>query len=175
MSESLENLTPEQRQELNLGRLARQLLTDPETREQTAKLLQKTDKTLRFPDVEAKDEARKAAEKQQERIAELEKRILDTEARNKLTQYHNKIREAGLDVKAVSELMDKHGLAPTDENYDFIIEHIQSKAQLAEPTTEQIQPFRVPDVKEMWNDPVRWREEQGYKVLNELIAQRKRA
>jgi len=27
----------------------------------------------------------------------------------------------------------------------------------------------------MWNDPVKWREAEGYKVLNELIAQRKRA
>jgi hypothetical protein len=38
-----------------------------------------------------------------------------------------------------------------------------------------IQPFHVPDSKEMWKDPVKWREAEGYKVLNELMAQRKRA
>lgn len=175
MADSLENLTPEQRAELNIGRLTKQLLTDPATREQTAKLLQQQDKTLRFPDVDAKEEVRKANEKAREQIAELEKRLLENEARNKLKEHHQKIREAGLDVKMVTELMDKHGLAPTDENYAFIIEHIQAKAQVAEPTSQGIEPFRVPNIKEMWNDPVKWREEQGYKVLNELIAQRGRA
>jgi hypothetical protein len=175
VADSLENLTPEQRAELNIGRLTKQLLTDPETREQAAQLLQRADKTLRFPDVDAKAEARKLQEKAQEKIRELEQRIVATEARSKLEKYHAKIRDAGLDVKLVNELMEKHGLAMTDENYDFIIDHIQSKAQVAEPTTEGIQPFRIPDIKEMWNDPVKWREEQGHKVLNELIAQRRRA
>lgn len=175
MADSLENLTPDQRAELNIGRLAKQLLMDPKYRESTAKLLQEKDPTLRFPDVDAKEEARKAAEKQNEQIADLKKALMERDAKDKLREYHKKIRDAGLDVKLVTEMMDKHGLAPTDENYDFIIEHIQAKASVAEPTSEGIQPFRIPNIKEMWNDPVKWREEQGTKVLQELIAQRGRA
>ena len=38
MADSLENLTPEQRAEYRIGVLTKQLLTDPETRRQTAKL-----------------------------------------------------------------------------------------------------------------------------------------
>ena len=71
---SLENLTPEQRRDLNLGRLTAQLLTNPETRETTARILQKADSTLQFPDIAAKDVAKAAQEKSDSKIAELEAR-----------------------------------------------------------------------------------------------------
>jgi hypothetical protein len=175
MADSLEHLTPEQRQELNIGKLTRQLLTNPETREQAAKLLQKADTTLQFPDIAAKDEARKLKEEAQERIDALELRLKERDAREALSKQHQRVKDAGLDVKMVTELMEKHGIAPTEEGYDLVMELVQSRAQLAEPTTEQLQPFRIPDIKEMWNDPVKWREQEGYKVLNELMAARKRA
>ena len=172
---SLENLTAEQRAELNLGKLTRQLLTNPETRENTARLLKKGDANLSFPDVDARDELRKVQEKADEKLSALETRMRERDARDALEKHHARIREAGLDVKAVNELMEKHGIAPTEEGYGIVMELLQSRAALAEPTTEQITPFRIPNVKEMWNDPVKWREEEGYKVLNELMAQRKRA
>jgi len=172
---SLENLSAEQRAELNIGRLTRQLLTDPDTREATAKLLQKKDSTLQFPDVAAKDEARKAEEKATARVADLEKKLLERDAREALSRQHRRIEEAGLDVKMVTELMEKHGIPPTEDGYGIVIELVQGRQQLAEPTPEGFAPFKVPNLKEMWNDPVKWREAEGYKVLNELIAQRKRA
>src|SRR6516162_2289527 len=172
---SLENLSQEQRAELNIGRLTRQLLVDPDTREATAKLLQKKDSTLTFPDIAAKEEARKAQENANSRVAELEKRLLERDARENLARQHKRIEEAGLDVKMVNELMEKHGIPPTDEGYGIIIELVQQRQHLAEPTPEQFAPFKIPNLKEMWNDPVKWREAEGYKVLNELIAQRKRA
>jgi len=172
---SLENLTPEQRAELNVGRLTKQLLTNPETREATARLLKKADSTLHFPDLEATDLARKSDEKSQERIAALEQRLLERDAKTALEKQHARIRDAGLDVKMVNELMEKHGIPPTEDGYGLIIELVQQRQQLAEPTPETFAPYRIPDLKEMWADPVKWREEQGYKVLNEMIAQRKRA
>jgi hypothetical protein len=174
-ADSLENLTSDQRAELNIGRLTRKLLTDPETREDTAKLLKKADSNLQFPDITAKEEARKALDKQREDIAELERKLLERDARDAISKQHQRIKDAGLDVKMVTELMEKHGIPPTEDGYGIVMELVQSRQQLAEPTTEQLQPFRIPDVKEMWNDPVKWREEQGYKVLNEMIAGRKRA
>jgi hypothetical protein len=175
MAESLENLTPEQRAELNLGKLARKLLTDPETREQTAKILQKADNTLQFPDIAAKDEARKIRDEATQKVKDLENKLLERDARDSLAKQHQRIRDAGLDVKMVNELMEKHGIPPTDDGYGIVMELIQSRAQLAEPTTELVQPMVRPDIKEMWNDPIAWREKEGYKVLNELMAQRKRA
>jgi hypothetical protein len=175
VADSLENLTAEQRAELNIGRLTRQLLTDPETREQAAKLLQKADKTLQFPDVAAKEEARKIREASDEKISALEQRLKERDAREALTKQHDRVREAGLDVKMVTELMEKHGIPPTEDGYDLVMELVQKRAQLAEPTPEQFAPLQRPDIKEMWNDPIKWREAEGYKILNELIANRKRA
>jgi hypothetical protein len=175
MADSLENLTAEQRAELNIGRLARKLLIDPESREATAKLLQKADPTLQFPDIAAKDEARKIKEEASEKVRELEKRLLERDAREALAKQHQRIRDAGLDVKMVNELMEKHGIPPTEDGYGIVMELIQSRAQLAESTPEVIQPMVKPDIKEMWNDPVAWREKEGYKVLNELLAARRRA
>jgi hypothetical protein len=172
---SLENLTPEQRRDLNLGRLTAQLLTNPETREQAARILQKADSTLQFPDIAAKDAVRQAKEEGQKQIDALALQLRERDARAALEKQHQRVREAGLDLKMVTELMEKHGIPPTPDGYDIVMELVQSRAQLAEPTTEMIQPFHVPDIKEMWNDPVKWREAEGYKVLNELMAQRKRA
>ena len=172
---SLENLTQEQRAELNIGRLTRQLLTDPETREATAKLLQKKDSSLQFPDVAAKEEMRRTEEKSAAKVAELEKRLLEREARESLSRQHKRIEDAGLDVKMVTELMEKHGIPPTEDGYGLVIELVQGRQHLAEPTPEQFAPMKIPNLKEMWNDPVKWREAEGYKVLNELIASRKRA
>jgi hypothetical protein len=171
---SLENLTPEQRRDLNLGRLTAQLLTNPETREQAARILQKADSTLQFPDIAAKDEARKAEEKAAAKVAELEKKLLERDAREALARQHQRIKDAGLDVKLVNELMEKHGIPSTDEGYDLVMELLQSRSQLAESTPEILQPMVKPNIKEMWNDPVAWREKVGYEVLNELRAMRNR-
>lgn len=175
MADSLENLTAEQRAELNIGKLTRQLLTDPSTREATAKLLQQVDKGLKFPDIDARDEARKATEKSEAKIAELAQALKERDARDALAKQHSRIKEAGLDIKMVEELMEKHGIPSTEDGYGIVMELVQSRAQLAEPSPEALEPFKVPDIKEMWQDPVRWREKEGYRVLNELMAQRKRA
>lgn len=175
MADSLENLSAEDRQAIAIGRLGRQLLQDPEHRDQVARLLKKADPKLQFPDIEAKDAVRKVEEAAAARVQELEKKLLERDAKQALERQHQRIRDAGLDVKMVNELMEKHGIPPTDDGYDLVMEVINSRAQLAEPTTEVIQPMVKPDIKEMWNDPVAWREKQGYQVLNELIAARRRA
>ena len=56
-----------------------------------------------------------------------------------------------------------------------MMEVLNSRAQLAESTPEVIQPLVKPDIQEMWKDHVAWREKEGYKVLNEVLAQRRRA
>ncbi len=48
------------------------------------------------------------------------------------------------------------------------IEVLQSRAQLAEPSSADIKPFEMPNVKEMWDDPVKWREQEAAKVLKEI-------
>jgi hypothetical protein len=175
VADSLENLTAEQRQELAIGKLGKKLLLDPETREAAATLLKKADSTLQFPDIDAKNESRKVKEDAQKRIDELEGRLRERDAREALAKQHARIEEAGLDVKMVNELMEKHGVPSTEDGYNLIMELIQSRAQIAESTPEVIQPMVKPDIKEMWRDPVAWRAKEGYNVLNELLRARRRA
>jgi hypothetical protein len=172
---SLENLSAEERAQLTIGRLTATLLKNPETRDATAKLLRSADKSLQFPDVDSREELTKVQQKSKEAIDALENRLRERDAKDQLAKYHEMIKSAGFDVAKVNELMEKIGIPSTEAGYKHVIDHLNAQAQVAEPSADQIQPFRMPDTKEMWNDPVKWRENEGYKVLNELIAQRKRA
>lgn len=165
---NLEDLTPEQRQELNLGRLTKQLLANPETAESVQRLLPKADPKLRFPEVELKDSLAKVREETSERVKELEAKLAKQEAEHRLAKLHGRVRDAGLELKPVVELMEKHGLAPTEENYDMAIEVLRSRTQLAEPSSADIKPFEMPNTKEMWDDPVQWRTKEAEKVLREI-------
>jgi len=167
-SPSLENLTVEQRQDLALARLTRQLLTNPETRGQVQRLLTKADEKLQFPELQIQDQIKKVEEetKEQLKVAQEETKRLRAEMKQK--DLHAKITSAGLEVKPVLELMEKHGLPPTDENYDMAIEVLSNRQQqLAEPSAD-FQPLESPETKDMWKDPEAWRAGQAEKILREL-------
>jgi hypothetical protein len=166
---SLEDLSPEQKQELNLGRLTKQLLQNPETAETAQRLLMKGDSKLRFPEVTLKDSLSKVREETAEETKELREQVKRLEAERKLEKLHAKVTTAGLELKPVVDLMEKHGLAPTEANYDMAIEVLQTRAALAEPTTSSgVQPLEMPNIKEMWQDPVQWREREAEKVMREM-------
>lgn len=165
---SLEDLTPEQKQDLNLGKLTKQLLQNPETAENAQRLLMKGDPKLRFPEVTLKDSLAQVEEKSSERTRALEQEVKELKAQQKLEKLHAKVSDAGLDLKPVVELMEKHGLAPTEGNYDMAIEVLRNRAALAEPTPSDLTPLQMPNIKEMWQDPVKWREQEAAKVIKEM-------
>lgn len=169
---SLEGLTAEQRQALNLGNLTRQLLANPETRESAQRLLNKADAKLSFPELALKDEVAKIREATGEEQKAMKLELARLRAEREQEKLHAKVREAGLDLKPVVELMEKHGLAPTEANYDMAIEVLRSRAALAEPTPADVTPVKPPEVKEMWEDPVKWREREATKVLREIKGSR---
>jgi len=165
---SLEDLTPEQQQALNLGKLTRSLLTNPETAESAQRLLMKADNKLRFPEVELKDSLTKVREQTAEEVKALNAEVVKLRAEREQEKLHAKVAAAGLELKPVIELMEKHGLAATEANYDMAIEVLQQRAALAEPTSADLTPLKMPDTKEMWADPVKWREQEALKVLKEM-------
>lgn len=165
---SLEDLTPEQKQDLNLGKLTKQLLQNPETAENAQRLLMKGDPKLRFPEVTLKDSLSRVSEESAEQTKELRAQIQRMEAQRVLEKLHARVSDAGLEIKPVVELMEKHGLAPTEGNYDMAIEVLRNRAALAEPTTAELTPLQMPNIKEMWQDPVKWREQEAAKVIKEM-------
>ena len=165
---SLEDLSPEQKQALALGDLAKKLVANPETGAQMKRLLMKGDPKIRFPEVELEDTIAKAQEKTSERVKELEAKLAQQEAERRQEKLHSKVKEAGLELEPVLKLMEKHGLASTPENYDLAIKVLRQDAQVAEPTTSALAPLEMPDTKEMWADPIGWRLKKGAEIQREF-------
>ena len=164
MPVSLEDLDPQDRGALNLGRLVAQMLTDPQLGPQTKRLLKTKQPTLSFPELENEDQLKKVREDSEARVKKLEDEILKNRAIAALQAEDKKIEEAGLEPKAIRKFMDEQGIT----NVDVVIELFQSRQQLAEPSTPQFQPLEVPNIKEMWENPVQWREREAHKVLSEI-------
>lgn len=160
----LEDLSEEDKRRLNLAKLVEEMLVDPTLATQTKRLLKQKRPTLNFPELDQAEALAKVKEEADARVQAIRDEIRTNEAKKALQAESTKIEEAGLDVKAVREYMEKQGIT----NVDVVIELFQSRAALAEPSTPQFQPIKVPNLKEMWENPVAWREKEGMAVLSEL-------
>jgi hypothetical protein len=165
---SLEDLSPEQKQAINLGNLAKQLLANPETRESAQRLLKKGDAKLTFPELEIKDSVARVREEADEKVKVLAAKVQKIEAERALEVLHAKVRDAGLELEAVIKLMETHGLAPTAPNYDLAIRVLRQDAALAEPTSDSLRPADIPNFKEMLADPIGWRTREAEKIQREF-------
>lgn len=167
---SLEALSVEQRQDLSLAKLTRKLLSNPDTRGQVQRLLTKADENLKFPELDLQDKLREVEQKAQEQVEAAQADTKKLRAEIKQRELHEKIHAAGLEVKPVVDLMEKHGLAPTDENYAMAIEVLSSRQsqQLAESSAQDFPVAETPETKDMWRDPEKWRAGQAEKVLREI-------
>jgi hypothetical protein len=168
MASSLEDLSPEQRQQLNRGKLLDLLLTNPKTAEATKRAITQVDEKIKFPDLEVRDSMKQLREETAKKLADQEAEIKRLRAESKQKELHAKVTDAGLTVEDVVKVLEKHGMASTDENYDLAIKVLRQDQMLAEPTPSDFETFKTPDVKEMWADPVAWRQREAEKVLKEL-------
>lgn len=169
----LEELSADERAKFNLGNLVSTMLTDPKLAKQTKKLLKEKNPELHFPELEVEEAVAASEKKSQAQIDELTAALRNREARDALAAEEESITAAGLDPKVVREFMTKEGIT----NVAFVIELFEQRQALAEPTTSGVGPFRYEgvtqdDLKNMWKDPVKWREQKAYEVLNEVRGQR---
>lgn len=165
----LEDLSSDERAKFNLGALVATMLNDPALGKQTKRLLKTKNPDLSFPDLDAEDAVLASQKKTQEQMDELKTALRNREARDALKEEDAKITAVGLDPKVVRKFMTDEGI----NNVDIVIELFESRQALAEPSTSQVGPFRFEgvtqdDLKNMWKDPVKWREEKAYEVINEL-------
>lgn len=173
----LEELSTEERAKFNLGNLVSTMLSDPTLSKDTKRLLKKKNPDLNFPELDAEEAIRAAEERSASQVNELKDALRRREAQDALAAEEAKITAAGLDPKAVRKFMTDEGI----NNVDVVIELFESRQALAEPTTNELSPFRFEgvtqdDLKNIWKDPVKWREEKAYEVINELRGKnRKRA
>ncbi len=169
MPVSLEDLSADERATFNLGKLVHTMLQDKELASSTKRLLKKKNPALTFPELDTEDAVAAVREETSKQVKDLEDLLKKREAVDALKNEEARITEAGLDPKAVREFMDKKGIT----DVEVVIELFESRQALAEPTVNGIEPFRYADaspeeLKKMWADPVKWREEKSYEVLREL-------
>jgi hypothetical protein len=169
---TLEQLTLEQRQAIALGNLARHVVHggDAGASEQMKRLLGKADPKLKFPELDIQDSIRKLKDEQGEQNKKLEQELKRLRAERVQEKLHAKVRDAGLKEEDVVKFLEHQGMPSTDSNYDLAIEVLTHRAELAEPASSGASenPFKPPDIKEVWADPVGWREREAHKVLAEM-------
>lgn len=175
---SLESLTPEERQTLALGQLARKLVANPDTASTTKRLLMKGDPAIRFPEVELDDRLSSFQEKEAEKRAALEEEVRRLKAEAFQKKLHDMVRDAGHDPAEVITFLEKHGMPSTEENYNLALDVLSNRAAdaaaLAESVPGTFTPQQTVDTAEMWKDPVAWRQKQAAAVLTELGVGRRR-
>ena len=169
MPVSLEDMTPDERAQFNLGKLVGTMLKDPKLSPMQKRLLKQANPNLSFPELEVEDAVAAVRKETGERITAMQDEINIGKAKIALQAEDDKITEAGLDAKQVREFMEKNSIV----NVDVVIELFESRRTLAEPSSDSIGPFRFKDaspedLKKMWANPVKWREEKAYEVLGEL-------
>jgi hypothetical protein len=174
---SLENLTETERRALNLGNLAAALLADPKTSKEAKRLLKAKNPELQFPELDTEDALEKVRQEGAEREASLRAELARRDAVQALREEEDRIREAGFDPKVIREFMTKEGIT----NLEHVLEFFSQKLQLAEPSADMagVGPHRFQDVtqedlKNMWSNPVAWREQRAGEVIKELRGGRSR-
>lgn len=169
---SLEDLTPEQRSQLNLAQL---LLSDPDTSKQARRLAQKLKPELKFSDLELEDQITASTVKSGKRVEELEQQLAKEKFDRQREAMHAKLRERNLDPVAVEKVMTDNGIA----NYDLAIEVLEARTQAAAPTPDDLSPLSMPTgkqgEKDLWKDPRGYAQAVAYDVLNSFKRQKVRA
>lgn len=171
---SLESLTPEEKKALqdaqNAQKLLRTLLTssDEETKRAAQRLLKKADSSLNFPDLEAADAAAAARAESAKEVAKLREELAANQAAARRQEEDKRIRDAGYDPEKVRKLADEKGVA----DLDFMVQVLQSRDALSEPTHPSFQPMPETDLKQIWDNPDKWLHETIEKVHNEFTGRR---
>lgn len=171
---SLEGLTPEERKSLqeaqNAQKLLRTLLSssDEEVRRSAQRLVQKVDPSLRFPDLEAADAIAAAKQASAEETRKLREELAANKEAARRAEEDKRIRDAGYDPEKVRKLADEKGVA----DLDFMVQVLQSRDALSEPSHPSFQPLPEPDLKELWANPDKWRLDKIQEVHNEFHGRR---
>lgn len=166
---SLEDLTPEQRAQLNLAQL---LLSDPDTSKQARRLAKKLKPELQFSDLDLEDRIVKERETSAEQLKAIRADIAKDKFERDRAAAHARLRDRNLDPAAVEKVMTENGIA----NYDLAVEILEARAEAAAPTPDDLSPMTMPTGKvgetDLWKDPKGFATRTAYEVLNGFKKQR---
>jgi len=171
MAATLEDLTPEARDELAL--LARQLADDPKTRNPFLKLAKAARPNVPIPELEIDERIQKLEESSVNKIMALEAKDAERDARAELGRRRDEIRSkydlTGDDLEKIEKIMIDNGI----QNHDTGAQFYQMQKQTAAPTPMGYSP-NVMDttarstLSKFWKNPASAARDEAAAALTEL-------
>ena len=166
---SLENLSPEARDELAL--LAQKLADNPETRKDFLRMTKKVNPDLPIPELEIEDKTTSYIEKLEAKLSEREAKDREQEAVRDLESRRMKLMKKGLikdesEIEEVEKVMLEKGIT----NHEAAAEYWQWMKQAAAPTPMGYNPNAINkfDLSKYWKNPQAGARDEAAKALNEL-------
>jgi hypothetical protein len=173
MADSLEDLSPEQIAHLRQrNALLDGLLTDPETRKQTLRLLKKKNPTMNVPEIDAEEAVTAAlAADRAEREAENKLRA-EQRAQDAVRDQRRAVVALGLISEA--EIPDLEKFMQDNEVVSYEkaarLYRTAKKAEVATARPDGGPGVDLPTGKGLWRNPVKYAREQAALAVNDILA-----
>jgi hypothetical protein len=169
---TFEELTDAQR--LALAKAGHKLLHNPEVAGDAKRLLMKTDKSLRFPEIETADAVDGQLKKRDEKIEALENKLVQNEAQQRLAEKKAAAAARGLDWDEIQKAITERGIGSVDTAMEFV--ELTHRAATPTPAAydEPVDVLPAASEKEFWANPQAATRKMAHQAIDEL-QQRRRA
>ena len=166
---SLENISLEARDEL--AALSQMLAENPETRKDFLRMTKKVKPDLPIPELDMEDYTRKAVDKSEQRVQELEAKMRERDAVEELQKRRQSLMKKGL-IQSESEIeeVEKVMLEKKIHDHETAAQYHNWMKQAAIPTSSGYNPSPVKqfDLNRYWKNPAGAARNEAMNALNDL-------
>lgn len=146
------------------------LYNDPQYRKPLLEMIHSRHPDVRIPEIVARQEIHEATKPLTDHIEKLEGRLLERDLRDQEREIRSRHRIGNDEEwKSVQEFASAKGIA----NLDTAAEMHRLTSRAVEPRYAPT-PIQLPNMKELWKNPVQYARDEAYKVLNEAAAAKAR-
>jgi len=166
---SLENISLEARDEL--AALSQMLAENPETRKDFLRMTKKVKPDLPIPELDMEDYTRKAVDKSEQRVQQLEAKLRERDAVEELQKRRQGLMKKGL-IQSESEIeeVEKIMLDKKIHDHETAAQYHAWMKQAAIPTSSGYNPSPVKqfDLNRYWKNPAGAARNEAMNALNDL-------
>lgn len=170
---SLEDLTPDQRDEL--AATARMVAENPKTRSIFQRLIKQVAPGTPIPELDIQDNVKAAMKPLQDQIAALSQEKLERDVETRVNNKRQTLRDQGYskeDIEAVEEIMVKEGIP----KHETAAEYLRMQRQTATPTPASYNHVRQPvvdkDAVKAAGNIKNWANQEAHQAVDDIKAGR---
>lgn len=178
MTTSLENLTPEQLENMSRGKaLLDSLLNDPETRKATMRLIKKKNPNMPLPEIDTEDAAAAILENERKEREKLEAKVRESEARESVRAKREEAVEKGWvgreEIPALEKFMTDNEIPSYEKAASLFKQAKRAEAAHVAERKSGDNTLSMPDNKELYKNPTLWARQQASAAVDEIVAGRR--